>query len=175
MEHANLHPHVKFQQNRCINGRDIAVFVIQIWLPPPSWISCFYFRYWFFIRKALFQHSLMFRSQFDFHWAGNVPWSIVGVLAGDSLLNNCQFWGHLSPKMVFVANFTPNSVVYLLNPIVWYAICENRTTLKIACFFNFFLNNVPPKFAKFWGLCAPYWNYCKLITARQCFVAHHVI
>ena len=34
--HANVLPLVKFQQNRSINGRDIAVYVIPIWPPPPS-------------------------------------------------------------------------------------------------------------------------------------------
>ena len=43
VKHHNLSQHVKFQQNRSIQGRDKAVYVIPKWPPPPSWILCFYF------------------------------------------------------------------------------------------------------------------------------------
>jgi hypothetical protein len=41
---ASLLPLVEFQQNRSVNDRDIAVYVIPIWPPPPSWIFIFHFR-----------------------------------------------------------------------------------------------------------------------------------
>ncbi len=42
--YANLPQKVNFEPNRCINDRNIALYVITIWPPPPSWIFIFHFR-----------------------------------------------------------------------------------------------------------------------------------